>query len=144
MTTRSSSITLEWADAEYVFRLPIKQLIELQEKCDAGPAHILSRLQQGAWRVEDVRETIRLGLIGGGLDAPKALKLTTRYVDDTPLFGNVLYAEAILSAAVLGVEDEPLEKKPLGAQQSDPLKEERSDGPPSSEAVLRPDYPSGT
>jgi len=134
--SRLGLITINWADGEYSFALTIKQLIELQEKCDAGPPHILARLEGRAWHVSDVRETMRLGLIGGGMSPADALKLTMRYVDERPLGENVLIAQVILSAAIVGapegVEDAP-PGKPEADQPTSPFPEAKSDGPHTSE-----------
>ena len=134
--SRLGLITINWADGEYSFALKIKQLIELQEACDAGPPHILARLEGRAWKVNDVRETVRLGLIGGGATPTDALKMTMRYVDDRPLGENVLIAQIILSAAIVGapegVEDAP-PGKPEADQPTSPFQGEKSDGPHTSE-----------
>jgi hypothetical protein len=106
----NASITLAWADGEYLFRLPIGQLRELQEKCDAGPMVIYRRLSNGEWKVDDVRETLRLGLIGGGMKPVEALLLVKRYVDDRPWAENVLPATAVILAAVLGAPDDKVGK----------------------------------
>ncbi len=53
--------------------LGLGELLELQEKCDAGPAQIVARLEGGTWRVQDLRETLRLGLIGGGMTPTDAM-----------------------------------------------------------------------
>ena len=106
----NASITLTWADGEYQFRLPIGQLRELQDKCNAGPLVVYHRLQSGEWRVDDIRETLRLGLIGGGMRPVEALILVKRYVDDRPLAENVLPATAVILAAVMGVPDDKVGK----------------------------------
>lgn len=126
--SRSGEITLNWADGSHLFRLPIKQLIELQEKCDAGPPLIQARLQSGAWKVEDVRETVRLGLIGGGMSPTDAFKMVLRYVDERPLLESVLVAEAVLSAALVGTPDEPFPNSEGGPTPQPPLPMEKSDG----------------
>lgn len=140
--SRSGQITLEWGDGEHVFALKIKHLIELQEKCDAGPPYILARLTQSQWHVEDVRETIRLGLIGGGLEAHKALRLVADYVDDAPIAYHALTAQAVLSAALFGApegqEDAP-PGKPQADQGSAPYHGESFDGPPTSEPGSPPE-----
>lgn len=104
--SRSARVTLAWADGEHEFRLPIGRLRELQEICDAGPPVILQRLSASQWKFEDVRETLRLGLIGGGMEPGKALLLVQRYVDERPLIENVKPAQAVMLAAIVGVEDE--------------------------------------
>jgi hypothetical protein len=104
------SVTIAWGDSEErKFRLPIASLIELQEKCKAGPPEILERLLTNRWRVEDVRETVRLGLIGGGAKPEEALALRARYVD-TRLNETAMVAQAILMSALIGVPDDPVGK----------------------------------
>lgn len=133
--SRTAKITLVWGDGEHLFRLRIGELIELQEKCDAGPAFILERLATSRWKVEDVRETIRLGLIGGGLDPLKALTLVKRYVDERPLQENINHAYAIVASAIVGAEDEMLGKsegKPEEEEQHSLTSQEESSGLPHS------------
>ncbi|MFC7399591.1 gene transfer agent family protein [Chelatococcus sp. GCM10030263] len=109
------SITFPWADGEYRFRLAIGQLRELQDKCSAGPAEIVQRLSIGSWRVDDVRETLRLGLIGGGLKPGDALILIKRYVDERPWLENITPAHVVLMAALVGDPDEPVGKDEAAA-----------------------------
>lgn len=59
-------ILLPFADGVYAFALIWGQLQELQEKTDAGPLELYNRVLGGTWRYADVRETIRLALLGGG------------------------------------------------------------------------------
>ena len=73
-------ITLAWGDGEHRFALPLAQLEELQEKCDAGPLVVFGRLTAGTWLTGDVYQTLRLGLIGGGMAPVAALALCRRYV----------------------------------------------------------------
>lgn len=132
------------------FRLPLGELRELQDKCQVGPATILSRLIAfqpqamdtmrpraenfelgivdpdyiaqfnlfsvlrslgGDWRVDDIRETIRLGLIGAGTTPTEAFLLVSRYVDNVPLTENVGIASEILMHALVGEADDPVGKK---------------------------------
>lgn len=137
--SRSGDVTFLWGDGEHTFRLGIKQLRELQEKCDAGPAHILARLRTGEWRIDDARETLRLGLIGAGLKAEEALKLVLRYVDDRPLMESVQPAMVVLITALYGPADEPIDDggesaagKPPAAEDSPSSPTESSPSPPST------------
>jgi hypothetical protein len=104
--SRDASITLDWADASYVFALKWGQLIQLQEACDAGPFVILQRLSTGQWKMHDISHTIRLGLIGGGLEPAKALSLVRDYVESRPPMENVMLARGILGIALQGAPDE--------------------------------------
>lgn len=137
--SRNGSVTFAWADGEHTFRLPIGQLLELQEKCDAGPAFILSRLQSGRWLIEDIRETLRLGLIGGGLKPGEALKLVQRYVDERPLLESVPPATAVLMGALIGAMDEPLGKPAAAEERASSPSAVNSPSPPSTEPAAPSD-----
>jgi hypothetical protein len=99
-------------DGYYTCGLRIGELIELQEKLGVGPYILAQRLQDGSWLVQDIKETLRLGLIGGGGVTPKqALDLAERAVVPGHLIDMAGTAGAIIMTALLGVEDEPLEDK---------------------------------
>lgn len=101
---------LDWGDGTYTFCLRIGEARLLQEACNAGPPTVLHRLVNQQYYVDDFRETIRLGLIGGGMSQAEALDKVKRFVDSRPWEESRLIAAAILSAAMGGVEDEPVGK----------------------------------
>lgn len=90
-------VDITWAGGEHEFKLTIDLLRALQDRCDAGPAFILSRLVNGEWRVDDIVSTIRLALEGGGLDKEDARKLVRRHIEEDFGIKHVLLARAILS-----------------------------------------------
>lgn len=100
------AVDITWAGGEHAFLLTIDLLRALQGKCDAGPHFILERLSTRRWLVEDVIETIRLGLEGGGAPKEVARKLVQRHVEDRPLTESVMTAQAILIASLFGSEDD--------------------------------------
>lgn len=106
--SRDARIELDWADGTYAFRLAWAQLAELQEKCDVGPYVVLTRLHNGQWRIEDISSVVRLGLIGGGMEPAAALKKVRAYVEDRPPYENLIPAQAILGAGLLGAPEEKL------------------------------------
>ena len=106
--SRDASITLTWADGEFKFRLGWGELEELQEKTDAGPHVVLQRLYAGTWRVQDISNTIRLALIGGGMSPEEAVKKVRFYVEQRPPAESVPIALAVLSAGLIGAPDEKL------------------------------------
>lgn len=118
--SRNGDITLRWGDGEHLFRLGIGELRELQEKVsrprvavggDAiGPAYLALLLNSGRWMVDDVRETLRIGLIGGGMKPAEASACVARYVDGRPLEESVIPAYLVLTAALVGAPDEPVGK----------------------------------
>lgn len=116
---RDGSITLGWADGEYRFRLAWAQLQAVQEACDAGPGHVLERLQGNRWRIEDIEQVLFQGLLGGGLDAATVRRLVKTYVHDQPLTENILTAQAVLAAALVGPPDDEVDMpgKPQPADQ---------------------------
>lgn len=120
---RSCEVTLAFADADYLFRLPLKRIAELEEKCGAPIGTIWQRVcLTGDYHATDLIETVRLGLIGGGLDPQEARKLIERYCDAWPLMVWHRHAIAVLGACVEGYdagpdsgEDESGGKKPEAA-----------------------------
>jgi hypothetical protein len=109
--SRSAKVRLDWAGGNYDFRLAIGELDEYDDLTGCGPGFALGLLQAGVyanWKPKMVREAIRLGLIGGGLDPHQALRLVKRHVDARPISENLLTAQAILLACVVGCEEEPV------------------------------------
>ncbi len=137
----SGRVTFVWGDGEHTFRLPFKELRELQEKTNCGPEELMHRINTGKWRVDDIRETIRLGLIGGGMKPPTAHALCTNYVDGRPLLESKLPAYLILINALAGPEDDPLGKAEEGAKSETAAK---SPSPSTSEQPSQSGSPSKT
>jgi Phage tail tube protein, GTA-gp10 len=137
----SNAITLQFADGEYTFKLGMRQICELQEKCKAGIGEIVGRclagfydaglydINEAKFKVEDIVETIRLGLIGGNsgvvnevdIKVPPhtAKALVDRYVLEQPLQDGWNIAAAILLASIQGYE--PPKKKADLAESQKPL-----------------------
>lgn len=129
-----SSIDLEFADGSYTFALPLVRIKELQAKCGApgapvGIGKIFNRVLKGCieidntivmapgaaeFQVEDLIETIRQGLIGGGkgvVDGQEvevttilAERLIKNYVLEQPLKNAWSLAVSILGACIMGYE----------------------------------------
>lgn len=135
--SRDASTTQPFADDDYVFRMGWGELEQLQEACDAGPYVVLDRLVTGRWRMADISSSIRLGLIGGGVEPVKALKLVRRYVEDRPPLESLVLAQLILGAAVAGAPEEDVGKKSEAPGRSDPTNSqtESSGSEPSTETA---------
>lgn len=113
MTNRHGEITLIWADGTYTFRLALGQWRELQEKTNCGPLELFERLLTKRWRLDDLREIVRLGLLGGSKDVrpEQALNLVQRYVEERPFTESVSLALKILAASVFSPEEDDARPK---------------------------------
>lgn len=125
--TPTTALTLSFGDGEYLFDLKLPQLAELQEKRGVGVFKLYGRVLQGRYLfdgqvvgvavegeayAEDLYETIRLGLIGGGrgvvdgvevaVSALTAKLLVERYCHAAPLRESWSTAAAILGARIEG------------------------------------------
>lgn len=108
-----NEVWLEFGDGRYLFKLKLKQIAELQEKCNAGIGEIYTRVMLGHYRVEDLINVVRLGLAGGAqgvvneveikVSPEFANKLTERYLD-RPLEDVWLYAKLIYQACISGYD----------------------------------------
>lgn len=133
-------VVLRFGDGDYTFRLGLAQIAELQRTCGAGIGAIYARVLRGRYTTQggvdigsiheadfyqaDLRETIRLGLIGGksgtvndqpvDVSPDRARQLVENYVDTRPLYESWTLAAAILTALVVGYAPEgakPADKK---------------------------------
>lgn len=113
---RHAAIELDWADGTYTFRLALAQLEELEQKRDASIFELAQRLAPDvrAARVRDISETLRLGLIGGGLKPVDALNLVRRYIDERPLDESRDVAYAVALAAISRLPGDQSKPPPEG------------------------------
>lgn len=151
--SRDGSITLEWGPEEYTFRLGLAGWRKVQERCDAGPGEIYRRLIMvatvlqkaetlgvaaamgaiGDWRIDDVREVILQGLVGGGLSEIQAAVLVRERVDLNVDFKvNLALAYGIVRAALGDVPDEPAGEAAGRAKRRAPSRTAKSGSPRST------------
>src|SRR5262245_5882569 len=113
------SIRLVWGGEERRFRLAIGELRELQETTNKnraehpiGPWSLFQMIMKGDAWPDDLREVIRLGLIGGHETKSHLVPgLLKRYVDERPLLENVPIARSILQTALIGDQTDEVAKK---------------------------------
>ena len=109
------AVTMTWPGGEHPFRLALAQLEGLQQKTDAGPEWLLMRLQTGQWTAVEVFETLRFGLIGGGMADGEAAKIVRNAFDRHPLIEFKVPALSVLMAALYGAADDRVgEPSPAG------------------------------
>lgn len=110
-----------WANGEDAFCLgKVGLILDLEDKCRSGLATIMARLEGGSWGINDVRETIRLGLIGGGMKPEAAMAAVRNHVDENPLALSVLVAYEVIKSVIFGIpDDDPVGKgMPAEAQKT--------------------------
>ena len=118
-------IVLDWPGGNHAFQLRLGELHQLQEKTDAGPEFLLRKLQAGQWSASELREILRLGLVGGGLDHASAVKAVDRALGNVPLMEFKVAALAVLIAALYGPPDDevgknsPVEPTPAESEKTD-------------------------
>ena len=141
-----TAVDLKFADSEYHFALLLPQIFELERNCGgsdaSGVKHGKSIFQiydeisaglgllddapvflgGGKANAKDIRETIRLGLIGGGLTPIDAKQLVDDYCFPVrPMTESLGVAWAILRASIEGVQVKKKEANPpeAGAVESE-------------------------
>ncbi|MGY2051680.1 gene transfer agent family protein [Methylobacterium sp. JK268] len=96
----------DFAGRRRKFELRLGEIGELERRAGAGIGEIMVRLAAHRFYAADIRETVRLGLVGGGEDLAGAEALMRYSVDGFPLSEHLQLAADILAAAVTGVEPE--------------------------------------
>ncbi|RHZ96460.1 gene transfer agent family protein [Cereibacter sphaeroides] len=113
--------TLHWPGGEHRFLLRIGELRALQRNCDAGPEEVFNRLRFGKWRVDDIIEPIRLGLIGSGeMTADEAGPFVALRMQQHPPVQFKLTALAIMSHSLMGDPDDVVGEPEAGEAEMSP------------------------
>lgn len=94
-----------WAGKDRAFRLSLGAVMDLEEAIGDGINPIYVRVVSGAFGVRDIYHTLRLSLIGGGMDALSAKRLLDDQFDAKPYMLHATVAGEILSALTTGIEE---------------------------------------
>lgn len=115
--TRQGEIVATFGDGEYAFNVArLGERMELEAKTGRGTREMLVRLVEGRESFTEIRETIRIGLVGGGMEPEKALGFVRRHVDEFPRARAAALAREILKAEIVGTPDEAVGKAPAEPQ----------------------------
>ena len=100
--SRHGAAELDWADGTYTFRLGLAEIEELEEKRDLSLFALARRLSPAERdaRLADIREVLRLGLVGGGMKPVDALTKVRKYADERPIDENRDTAYAVVLAGL--------------------------------------------
>lgn len=95
----------EWAGRERKFRLSYGDVLALEDACGKlGIGAIYMRVTTVQFSAQQIYETIRLALIGGGMDALDAKQLLRTHFDERPYMENMALAADILIELMTGIE----------------------------------------
>lgn len=101
----SISVTAFFGDRERAFTLSDDMLTELEASTGTGIGILYQRLLGHAFKLADLSEVIRLGLIGGGASPEEAARLVNSYARNRPIAEVQPLATAILAARWLGANE---------------------------------------
>ncbi len=96
--------TAFFGDADYTFALTDDLIGELERIADLGIGALYLRAVNMQFKLADLTEIIRLGLIGGGCNPERAARLTDAYARNQPIDELYPLALDILDARWGGVE----------------------------------------
>jgi hypothetical protein len=91
-----------FGDAERDFALPFDMVTELERVTGRGIGGLVRDLFAGNFHHREIIETIRLGLIGGGLTPQIAAAMTKAYAENRPLNETYPLAISILENLYFG------------------------------------------
>jgi hypothetical protein len=97
--------TAFFGDAERTFVLTPALLVEFERLVGGGAWGTARRMFAGDATVSEVRETVRLGLVGGGENPKRAAELVATYGDATPFVELYTLASDIMTAVMLGAPE---------------------------------------
>jgi hypothetical protein len=136
----SGYVEFDWGDTEdQGFRLGLKEIRILQEKTGLGPLALFRRIERDDWLIDDLRETIRLGLVGAGMSEKDALTKIRRHVDDFAKVDGKEPAMRILVAFLVGEPGEPVGKRSAAGDEkgATTTQEDASPSPQSTASAPR-------
>lgn len=97
-------VTHEWAGKERLFRLTTGDVFDLEEATGDGIGVIFTSLASSSFSLKHVYHTIRLALIGGGLDLVRVNGLMRDHFDTRPYLQHAALAGAVVADLMTGVE----------------------------------------
>lgn len=95
-----------FGDSQQVFLLSDPMVAELERITGKGIGAIYKQVIAAEFSADLLREIIRLGLIGGGMNPEKAAQLCATYATDRPVNELFVVAFEVLDARYSGTEKE--------------------------------------
>ncbi|MFN3312816.1 MAG: gene transfer agent family protein [Hyphomonas sp.] len=96
--------TAFFGDASHTFRLTDPMVTELERLTGTGIGSLFTRMTRADFRLNDLAEVIRLGLIGAGTSPEDAARLVQTYAHHRPIGEILPLVLSILDARWSGTE----------------------------------------
>lgn len=124
-------VVIRWVGGEHPFRLGLGEMRAIQDATGCGPEFLAHRIKSMQWKVDDLREIMRNGLIGGGMDHVQALRLIEQADASATGISLKVPALEVMLAYLYGPADDPVgEPSPAGDQT--PQSQKTGDGDSAS------------
>lgn len=94
-----------WPAGEHDFCLGIGELRALEQRSDAWCFVILTRLLTSQWKIDDVLQPLRLGLIGAGMEEREAQKTIDRALEVASPYSLAVPSASILHSFLMWDEE---------------------------------------
>ncbi len=82
-------LVMFFGDDDHAFALTVPLVVELEALTGSGIGAVMQRVTSLEFRTADLVETIRLGLIGGGMSPETAKRFVETYVVGRPIFREI-------------------------------------------------------
>lgn len=100
-------VSLFFGDKKHACLLDPGMILELERLCRAGIGAISRRFFAGDFSYSELTETIRLGLIGGGMDPQEAATLVNVYAGRMSVTELYAVALPVLETLMFGPKEDP-------------------------------------
>lgn len=94
-----------FGDREREFLLSDPMIAELEHQIGTGIGTLFARLARSDFRLNDLTEIIRLGLIGAGTDPQEAFRLVETYARNRPVAEILPLALDVITARWMGTDE---------------------------------------
>lgn len=98
------AIVRDYAGAERKFRLRVADILDLEEATKRPISELYGAIIGQKFRIEDIRQTVVRGLVGGGSPVDEAKRLVSERIDALPLIEHVIIAQSLMVITMTGIE----------------------------------------
>lgn len=116
------AIVRDYAGAERKFRLRVADILDLEEATKRPISELYGAIIGQKFRIEDIRQTVIRGLVGGGCPVDEAKRLVSERIDALPLIEHVIIAQSLMVTTMTGIEPPAGDAKRADTDQIRPIR----------------------